>query len=96
VKPRCFRERFRKRPKKLHPDLQADAAVPVDGDVAPASRLLRTHCIPDKPAALGHDAGKFGRARLAPDDSERDTIELFEPDCRGHQWALPVVINKLR
>src|SRR5262249_52180659 len=34
---------------KLHPDFQANAAVPIDGDVATGSRLLGTHCIPDQP-----------------------------------------------
>jgi len=41
---------------KLHPDFQANAAVPIDGDVATGWRLLRTHCIPDQPTALRHDA----------------------------------------
>jgi hypothetical protein len=38
-----------KRSIKLHPDFQANAAVPIDGDVATGARLLRTHCIPDQP-----------------------------------------------
>ena len=78
-----------KRSIKLHPDFQANAAVPIDGDVATGSRLLRTHCVPDQPTALRHDARKLGRARLASDDSEGDTIELVELDCRGRQWTLP-------
>jgi hypothetical protein len=60
--------------------------------VATGSRLLRTHCLPDQPTALRHDARKLGRARLASDDSERDTIELVELDCRGRQWALPYYV----
>src|SRR5262249_17360838 len=76
-----------KRSIKLHPDFQANAAVPIDGDVATGSRLLRKHCIPDQPTALRHDARKLGRARLASDDSEGHTIELVELDCRGRQWT---------
>src|SRR5262249_8788328 len=49
----------------------------------------RTHCIPDQPTALRHDARKLGRARLTSDDSEGHTIELVELDCRGRQWTLP-------
>ena len=75
--------------KKLHPDFQANAAVPIDGDVATGSRFLRTHCIPDQPTALRHDARKLGRAGLASDHSEGHTIELVELDCRGRQWTLP-------
>jgi hypothetical protein len=74
---------------KLHPDFKVNAAVPIDGDVATGPRLLRTHCIPDQPTALGHDARKLGRAGLASDHSEGHTIELVELDCRGHQWTLP-------
>ena len=62
-----------KRSVKLHPDFQANAAVPIDGYVATGLRLLRTHCVPDQPTALRHDARKLGRARLASDDSEGDT-----------------------
>jgi hypothetical protein len=51
--------------------------------------LLRTHCIPDQPTALRHDARKLGRAGLASDHSEGHTIELVELDCRGRQWTLP-------
>lgn len=78
-----------KRSIKFHPDFQANAAVPIDGDVATGARLLRTHCIPDQPTALRHDARKLGRARLASDHSEGHTIELVELDCRGRQWTLP-------
>ena len=78
-----------KRSIKFHPDFQTNAAVPIDGDVAAGSRLLRTHCIPDQPTALRHDARKLGRARLASDHSEGHTIELVELDCRGRQWSLP-------
>jgi hypothetical protein len=78
-----------KRSIKLHPDLQMNAAVPIDGDVATGSRLLRTHCVPDQPTALRHDARKLGRGRLASDNSEGHTIELVELDCRGGQWTLP-------
>jgi len=53
------------------------------------ARLLRTHCIPDQPTALRHDARKLGRAGLASDHSEGHTIELVELDCRGRQWTLP-------
>ena len=77
-----------KRSIKLHPDFQANAAVPIDGDVATGSRLLRTHCVPDQPTALRHDARKLRRAHLASDDSEGDNIELFELDCWGRQWTL--------
>ncbi len=80
---------FGKRSIKLHPDFEANAAVPIDGDVATGSRLLRTHRIPDQPTALRHDARKLGRARLPLDDSEGHTIELVELDCRGRQWTLP-------
>ena len=78
-----------KRSIQLHPDFQANAAVPIDGDVATGSRFLRTHCIPDQPTALRHDARKLGRARLASDHSEGHTIELVELNCRGRQWTLP-------
>ena len=78
-----------KRSIKLHPDFQANSAVPIDCDVATGSCLLRTHCVPDQPAALRHDTRKLGRACLASDDSEGDTIEFVEPDCRGRQWTLP-------
>ena len=78
-----------KRSKKLHPDFQANAAVPINSDVATGSRLLRTHCIPDQPTALRHDARKLGRARLASDDSEGHIIESVELDGRGRQWILP-------
>src|SRR5262249_49126024 len=54
-----------KRSIKLHPDFQANAAVPIDGDAATGSRLLRTHCIPNQPTALRHDARKLGGARLS-------------------------------
>jgi hypothetical protein len=50
---------------KLHPDLQTNAAVPIDRDVTPNPRLLRTHSGPDEPTALRLDARKLGRARLA-------------------------------
>jgi hypothetical protein len=60
---------------------------PGGNDVATGSRLLRTHCVPDQPAALGHDTRKFGNARLASDDSEGEAIELVELDCRGRQWT---------
>jgi GAF domain-containing protein len=49
-------------------------------------RLLRTHCIPDQPTALRHDARKLGRAGHASDDSEGHTVELVGLDCRGRQW----------
>jgi allophanate hydrolase len=78
---------------KLHPDFQANAAVPIDGDVATGARLLRTHCIPYQPTALRHDARKLGRARLASDHSEGHTIELVELDCRGRQWTLPIALS---
>jgi hypothetical protein len=42
--------------------------------VATGSRLLRTNGVPDQSTALRHDARKLGRARLASDDSEGDTI----------------------
>ena len=45
-----------KRSIKLHPDFEANAAVPIDGNVATGSRFLRTHCIPDQPTALRHEA----------------------------------------
>ena len=70
---------------KLHPDFQANAAVPIHGYVATGSRLLRTHCIPDQATALRHDARKLGRAGLASDDSEGHAIELVELDCRRRQ-----------
>ncbi len=85
-----------KRSIKFHSDFQTNSAVPIDGDVATGSRLLRTHCVPDQPTALRHDARKLGRARLASDDSERDTIELVELDCRGRQWAPPYYIKLAR
>ena len=69
-----------KRSIKLHPDFQANAAVPIDCGVATGSSLLRTYCVPDQPTALRHDTRKLGRARLASDDSEGDTIELIELD----------------
>jgi hypothetical protein len=72
-----------KRSIKLHPDFQANATVPIDGDVATGSRLLRTHGVPDQPAALWHDARKLGRVRPASDDSEGDTIELVELELQG-------------
>ena len=75
-----------KRSIKLRPDFQANAPVPIDGDVATGSRLLRTHCIPDQPTALRHDARKLGRAGLSSDDSDGHTIDLVELDCRGRQW----------
>ena len=78
-----------KRSIKFHPDFQANAPVPIDGDVATGARLLRTHGIPDQPTALRHDARKLGRAGLASDHSEGHTIELVELDCRGRQWTLP-------
>ena len=78
-----------KRSTKLHPDFQTNAAIPIDCDVATGSRLLRTHRVPDQPAALRYDTRKLGRARLASDDGEGDTIELVELDCRGRQWTLP-------
>ena len=78
-----------KRSIKFNSDFQANAAVPIDGDVATGARLLRTHCIPDQPTALRHDARKLGRAGLASDHSEGHTIELVELDCRGRQWTLP-------
>jgi hypothetical protein len=78
-----------KRSMKLHPDFQANAAVPIDGDVATGAGLLRAHCIPDQPTALRHDARKLGPAGLASDDSEGHTIELVELDCGGCQWTLP-------
>ena|SRR5215469_1304476 len=71
-----------KRSIKLHPDFEANAAVPIDGDVATGPRFLRTHCIPDQPTALRHEARKLGRARLPLDDSEGHTIELAELNCR--------------
>jgi hypothetical protein len=77
------------RPEMRCPGYGANAAVPIDGDVATGARLLRTHCIPDQPTALRHDARKLGRARLASDHSEGHTIELVELDCRGRQWTLP-------
>src|SRR5262249_24433648 len=58
-------------------------------DVATGARLLRTHCTPDQPTAMRHDARKLGRGRMAEDHSERHTIELVELDCRGRQWTLP-------
>jgi hypothetical protein len=60
-----------KRSIKLHPDFQASVTVPIDCDVATGSCLLRTHCIPDQPAALRHDTRKLGRARLAAADFAR-------------------------
>jgi hypothetical protein len=80
-----------KRSIKLHPDFQANAAVPIDGDVATGSRLLRTHCIPDQPTALRREARKLGCARLPSDDCKGHTIELVELDCGGRQWTLPYV-----
>ena len=85
--------RLSERSIKLHPDFQANAAVPIDGDVATGSRLLRTHCIPDQPTALRHDARKLGCARLPSDDYEGHTIELVELDCRGRQWTLPIALR---
>jgi hypothetical protein len=82
-----------KRSIKLHSDLQANAAVPIDRDVATGSRLLRTHCIPDQPTALRHDARKLGCTRLPSDDCEGHTIELVELDCRGRQWTLPYCVK---
>ena len=84
-----------KRSKKLHPDFQANAAIPIDGDVATGPHLLRTHCIPDQPTALRHDARKLGRARLASDDGEGDTVELVELDCRRRQWIFPIRLSRV-
>ena len=85
-----------KRSVKFHPDFQTNAAVPIDGDVATGSRLLRTHCIPDQPTALRHDARKLGRARLPSDDCDGHTIELVELDCRARQWSLPYLGDRPR
>jgi hypothetical protein len=74
-----------KRSIKLHPDFQANAAVPIDGDVTTGSRLLSTHYVPDQPTALRHDARKLGCAGLASDDSEGDAIKLVELDSRERQ-----------
>jgi hypothetical protein len=55
---------------ELQSYFQANPVVPIDGDVATGSRLLRTHCVPEQPTALRHDARKLGRVRLASDDSK--------------------------
>jgi hypothetical protein len=82
-----------KRSIKLHPDFQANTAVPIDGDVTTGACLLRTHYIPDQPTALRHDARKLGCARLPSDDCDGHTIELVEPDCRGRQRTLPYYVE---
>jgi hypothetical protein len=65
---------------KLHADLESNAAIPVDGDMTTGLHLLRTHRCPHQATALRYEARKLGRARLASDDGERDTIESLELD----------------
>ena len=71
---------------KLHPHLEPNAAIPIDGDVATGLCLLRTHRVPDQATALRYQARELGRARLASDDGERDTIESLDLDgVRRHR-----------
>ena len=77
-----------KRPMNLDPGFQANAAVPIDGDVAAGRRLLCLHCVPDQPTALRHQARKLGRVRPAPDDSEGHARELVGLDRRGRHVDL--------
>lgn len=80
-----------KRPMKLHPHLEPNAAIPIDSDVATCLCLLRTHDVPDQATALRYDASEIGRARLASDDGERDTIESLELDGVRRHAALPLL-----
>jgi hypothetical protein len=61
--------------------------------MATGSRSLSTHCVPDQPTALRHDARKLGCARLASDDSEGDTFKLVKLDRRGRQWTLLLLVK---
>ena len=71
-----------KRAMNLHTHLEANAAIPIDRHVTTGMCLLRTHHFPDQATALRHQAREFGRARLAPDHRERDTIESVDLNDR--------------
>jgi hypothetical protein len=45
-----------KRSKELHTDFEPNAAVPINGDVATSTCLLRAYGGPDQAAALRHHA----------------------------------------
>lgn len=78
-----------KRSEQLDAHFEPNAAIPVDGDVAAASRLLRSHGIPNQATTLWYDTRKFGCAHLAPDDGERDTLARLDlDDVWRHRWAL--------
>jgi len=79
-----------KRPKNLHADFESNAAIPIDSDMAAGRRVLCPQGFPDQATALRYDARELGRARLAPDHSQRDAIEPLEPDgVRGHGQRSP-------
>src|SRR5262249_35569832 len=90
VRRRCHRARgcrrahdltlLGKQSMKFHPYLKANAAVPINRDMATRLRLLRAHGIPDHTTAFRYHARELGRTRLASDDGERDTAQSLELD----------------
>jgi len=80
---------FRKRSEQLDAHFGPYAPIPVDGDVATASSLLRSHGIPDQAATLGYHTRELGCAYLAPDYSERNAFAPLNLDDVGrHRWVL--------
>lgn len=79
-----------KGPKKLDTDFEPNAAVPIDRHVTATLGLLRTDRSPDHTAGLGHQSREFGRGRLTPDDRQRDTAVLLDPNGVGRQGLLQV------
>ena len=76
---------LRKRSEQLDANFEPYAAIPIDGDVATAARLLRSHGIPDQAAILRHNTRELGCVRLAPDNGERNRLAPMDfDDVRRH------------
>ena len=75
------------RPQQLDPDFQPNTPIPIDGDVAPAPRILSPHRVPNQAAALRYYPRQLRRARRASNDSERPTGELLQVHGVRHEWS---------
>src|SRR4051812_10858204 len=80
---------FREGSVELDADLQPDAAVPINRDVASALRMLRADRIPHETAALGHDARQLGWTDLPANHRHGNARYVFDAnDVRRHRASV--------
>jgi hypothetical protein len=67
----------------LNPDFQADAPVPIDGNVSATLEVVGAQKLPDQAATFGYEPGQIGRAGTAPHYCDGNGAELLEVNVVG-------------